>query len=123
MRARLINEISFEAGIQPPTPQITTVEVKPVEAKEAVEKPRGPTITLQLLAKYPILPEMSKFISNIRLSDMPREVFDRAYERIVEALEHGEIKRSTENYYIEVLSYPMTVMVLTALNNEWIKRR
>jgi len=121
LRLRLAKEISLEIGVQ--IPARPAVEARAEAVEVAVEKPRKPTITLQLLAKYPILPEMSKLISDIKLSEVPREVFDRVYQRVAEAVEHGEIKKITDNYYIELLSYPMTVMTLTAVGNEWLKRR
>ena len=122
LRARLIKEISFELGIQPPTkPTITAVEVKPAEV--AVEKPRKVTVTLELLAKYPILPQVSRFLDGVKMSEISREVVDRAFRKICDSLEYGEVKSIVENHYVEIVSNPVAVMILTAVGNDWLKRR
>lgn len=33
------------------------------------------------------------------------------------------MKKVTDNHYLEVLSYPAAVMLVTAVGNEWLKRR
>jgi DNA primase large subunit len=47
----------------------------------------------------------------------------RAFRKIYDALEYGEVKSFTENHYIEILSYPTCVIILTVINNDWLKRR
>jgi DNA primase large subunit len=123
LRARLVKELAFELGVQPPTrPAVTAVEAKP-EAVRAVEKPRKVTVTLELMSKYPILPQVSKFLEGIKMTEISKEVVDRAFMRIRDAVEYNEVKSFTDNYYVEVVSYPVTVMILTAVGNEWAKRR
>jgi DNA primase large subunit len=123
LRARLVKELAFELGVQPPMrPVVTTVEVKP-EVVRAVEKPRRVTVTLELMSKYPILPQVSKFLDGIKMTEVSKEIVDRAFKRIRDAVEYNEIKSFTDNYYVEVVSYPITVMILTAVGNEWAKRR
>ena len=129
LRIRLIKELALELGVQPPTmiqQAQVAVEAGPAGGAvgaEVVERPRRVIITLEVLAKYPILPEMSRFLSGISMREMTREVFERAYERVVEALERGEVKRISDNHYLEALSYPAAVMLVTAVGNEWLKRR
>jgi DNA primase large subunit len=129
LRARLIKDLALELGVQPPTIQrvqkaeAVAVEAGPAAKAEVIEKPKKITITLEVLAKYPILPEMSRFLSGVSVRQMPGEVFERAFERVVEALEKGEVKKASDNHYIEVLSYPAAVMLVTAIGNEWLKRR
>jgi len=129
LRARLIKDLALELGVQPPTIQraqkaeAVAVEAGPAAKAELVEKPKKITITLEVLAKYPILPEMSRFLSGVSVRQMPSEAFQRAFERVVEALEKGEVKKVSDNHYIEVLSYPAAVMLVTAIGNEWLKRR
>jgi DNA primase large subunit len=127
LRIRLIKDLALELGIKPPTIQHAqeAVEAGPAVKAELVEKPRPKkiTITLEALAKYPILPEMSKFLSGISMKEMTSEVYQRAFERVVEALEKGEVKKISDNHYLEVLSYPAAVMLVTAVGNEWLKRR
>jgi hypothetical protein len=124
LKARLIKEISFELGIQPPTrPAPITVEVKPSEAVQVVEKPRKVVVTMELLAKYPLLPQILKFLEGVKMNQISSEVVDRALRKIVESIEYGEVKSVTENHYIEILSYPTCVMILTVINNDWLKRR
>jgi DNA primase large subunit len=123
LRVRLVKDLSLEIGIQPPTrPVVTAVEAKP-EVVRAVEKPRKVTVTLELMSKYPILPQVSKFLDGIKMTEVSKEIVDRAFKRIRDAVEYNEIKSFTDNYYVEVVSYPTTVMILTAVGNEWAKRR
>jgi len=121
LRLRLVKEISLEIGVQPPArPE---VDMKAEALKTAIEKPRKVTVTLELLAKYLILPQVSKFLEGVKMSEVSREVVDRAFKRISEAIDYGEVKSFTDNYYVEVVSCPTTVMILTAVGNEWVKRR
>ena len=123
-RLRLIKELAFELGIQPPTrPAPITVEVKPSEALQVVEKPRKVVVTMELLAKYPLLPQILKLLEGVKMNQISREVVDRALRKIVESIEYGEVKSVTENHYIEILSYPTCVMILTVAGNDWLKRR
>jgi DNA primase large subunit len=124
VRLRLIKDLSLEVGIQPPTkPAPITVEVKPSEAVQVVEKPRKVIVTMELLAKYPLLPQILKFLEGVKMNQISREVVDRALRKIVESIEYGEVKSVTENHYIEILSYPTCVMILTIVGNNWLQRR
>jgi DNA primase large subunit len=130
LRARLVKELAFELGVQPPTPParptptpLTIAEAKAVEAAIEKPSPRRVTVTLELLAKYPMIPEVLKFLSGIRMDNVSREVVERAFRKIHDALEYGEVKSFAENHYIEILSYPTCVMILTVAGNDWLKRR
>jgi DNA primase large subunit len=123
-RLRLIKELAFELGVQPPTPTPPTIaEAKAVEAAIEKPRPRKVTVTLELLAKYPMIPEVLKFLSGIKMSQISEEVAGRAFKKIAESIEYGEVKSVTENYYIEILSYPTCVMILTIVGNNWLQRR
>jgi DNA primase large subunit len=124
LRIRLLKDLSLEIGIQPPTkPAPITVEVKPSEAVQVVEKPRKVVVTMELLAKYPLLPQILKLLEGVKMNQISREVVDRALRKIVESIEYGEVKSVTENHYIEILSYLTCVMILTIVGNNWLQRR
>jgi len=83
LKARLIKEISFELGIQPPTkPAPITVEVEPSEAVQVVEKPRKVIVTMELLAKYPLLPQILKFLEGVKMNQISREAVESLQEDI-----------------------------------------
>ncbi|MEM3693311.1 MAG: DNA primase large subunit PriL [Candidatus Bathyarchaeia archaeon] len=82
------------------------------------------------LAKYPFTREASQYVESIGLSlgDMDKPEFapilNRAEERIVEAIKSGESKfREDLDYEVEILSFPVSVALVRALGDPFLKRR
>lgn len=84
------------------------------------------------VARYPFLPEAREFISrNIDLSLESLEktgseaALKRAVERIKNALISREVKVATyheSNYVREILSFPIAIILVSMLTNEYIRR-
>ena len=81
------------------------------------------------LAKYPFIPEASKFVQDldIKIDELAnpeyRSVLNRAQERIEEAIQDALVSRKSHNYGIEIPSFPIAVMMVVALANSYIKKR
>ena len=81
------------------------------------------------LAKYPFIPEASKFVQDldIKIDELAnpeyRSVLNRAQERIEEAIQDALVSRKLHNYGIEIPSFPIAVMMVVALANSYIKKR
>lgn len=85
------------------------------------------------MAKYPFIPEALEKVRKLdfRLEDVLEPdyvpVLDRAKERIIEALTKSPPEVTYDphkyNYDVEILSFPVAVGLVSALANEYIKRR
>jgi len=81
------------------------------------------------LAKYPFIPEASKFVKDldIKIDELAnpeyRSVLNRAQERIEEAIQDALVSRKLHNYGIEIPSFPIAIMMVVALANSYIKKR
>lgn len=82
------------------------------------------------LAKYPFTREAARYVESIglNLGDMDKPDFapilNRAEERIVEALKSGESRfREDLDYEVEALSFPVSVALVRALGDPFLKRR
>ena len=90
-------------------------------------------LTTSDLAKYPFLSEAAEYIRaripDLKIEDLAdpsfKPVLDRAEERIREALLNNppEVTYRTRNTEIEIISFPVAVMIAAATGNEYIKRR
>ncbi len=82
------------------------------------------------LAKYPFTKESRDYIKGLDLKvdelvdpDFG-EALNRAEQRVEEALLGGEVKWGGERYYeIEVLSYPVAIMLVVSIDDDFLGRR
>ncbi|MFP3952321.1 MAG: hypothetical protein ACLFVP_09315 [Candidatus Bathyarchaeia archaeon] len=81
------------------------------------------------VAKYPFLKEASSLVDSldIKLEDMAtpgyEKVLDRGAERVVEAINTGEVSAKLADTTTELLSYPMAVMYVTVIGERFLDRR
>jgi DNA primase large subunit len=81
------------------------------------------------LAKYPFLKENTEYIKNLNLKteDLQKPEFDkileRAEERVIDALLYTMVERKTRNEEIEILSFPVAIMLTIATKNNFLKKR
>ena len=86
-------------------------------------------ISIADYAKYPFTIEATEFVKewDINIGDFSgpySTVLDRAEERIKEALIEGVVSwRDRPEYEVEILSYPTAVLLVSAINDSYLKRR
>ena len=73
-------------------------------------------------AKYPFLPESGKFVQMQELSisnlvdGSNDNIINRAKERIIEAAKRQEVSDKSYDYDVELLSFPVSLMLVKAAN-------
>lgn len=84
-----------------------------------------PKITLRLLAKYPFLHEARKVVSGIGFNQLPDEIVNRVRDRLLEALERGELGviPKLDNPWVELLSFPVSKAIVSTIADNWLTRR
>jgi DNA primase large subunit len=81
------------------------------------------------LAKYPFLKENTEYIRklDLKIEDLEKpefaKILGRAEERITEALLYTIVDRKTRNEEIEILSFPVAIMLTIATKNNFLKKR
>jgi DNA primase large subunit len=82
------------------------------------------------LAKYPFTKEARDYITGLNLTVAELvdpdygEILLRAEQRVEEALLDGEVKWRGEPYYdIEALSYPVAIMIVASIDDDFLGRR
>jgi DNA primase large subunit len=81
------------------------------------------------LAKYTFLPEAGNFVRDlgISISDLSSEeyaaVVRRAEERVLEAMKHGKISPKIEEREIEIMSFPVSLMLVKSTNLDHVMSR
>lgn len=81
------------------------------------------------LAKYPFLKENTEYVKklDLRIEDLVNpeleRVVERAEERVEEAVLYAIIDRKTSNEEVEILSFPVAVMLAIATANPFIMKR
>ena len=81
------------------------------------------------LAKYPFLKENAEYIKtlNLKIEDLTSPEFStilhRAEERLTEAILFANVTHKTHNLEIEISSFPVTIMLTIATQNQFIKKR
>jgi DNA primase large subunit len=86
-------------------------------------------ISIADYAKYPFTLEATEFVEewDINIGDLSgpySTVLDRAEDRIKEALIEGVVSwRDRPEYEVEILSYPTAVLLVSAINDSYLKRR
>lgn len=81
------------------------------------------------LAKYPFLKENTEYVRklDLKLEDLANpefeRVLERAEERVEEAILYTIVDRKTRKEEIEILSFPVAIMLAIATGNNFIKKR
>ncbi|MEM2093360.1 MAG: hypothetical protein QXE16_03645, partial [Candidatus Bathyarchaeia archaeon] len=81
------------------------------------------------LARYPFLKESAEYVKtlDIKVDDLQSPEFsrilDRARERVEEAILYTLVSRKLQNEEIEILSFPVAIMLTVATENNFIKKR
>jgi len=81
------------------------------------------------LAKYPFLKETHEYVKqlDLKIEDLVNpeyaNVLERAKERVEEAILYAMINRKLHNEEIEILSFPVAILLVIATENSFIKKR
>ena len=81
------------------------------------------------LAKYPFLKETADYVRklNFKIEDLTSpelsSILERAKERVEEAILYALVSRKLHNAEIEILSFPVAIMLTLATENSFIKKR
>jgi DNA primase large subunit len=81
------------------------------------------------LAKYPFLKENTEYVKrlNLKVEDLSSpelvHIVERAEERVEEAILYTLVSRRTHNDEVEILSFPVAIMLTIAAQNPFIKKR
>jgi DNA primase large subunit len=81
------------------------------------------------LAKYPFLKENTEYVKrlSLKIEDLSSpelaHVVERAEERVEEAILYTLVSRRTHNDDVEILSFPVAIMLTIATQNPFIKKR
>jgi DNA primase large subunit len=81
------------------------------------------------LAKYPFLKETAEYIKplDLQIGDLTSmgmdQILKRAEERVNEALINRRINRNTKKPELEILSFPVALLIVIATENSFIKKR
>lgn len=88
-----------------------------------------PKFTKNDLAKYPFLKEAAEYVKSLdlKVEDLPSpeysKILERARERLEEAILYALVSRKLQKEEIEILSFPTAIMLASATENQFIKRR
>jgi DNA primase large subunit len=86
-------------------------------------------LTRSDLAKYPFLTEATEYVRDLGFSIKDIEapefgpVLDRAEKRLEEALSKGRVSTDTTNESAEILSFPISNLILSMIGEERARRR
>jgi DNA primase large subunit len=81
------------------------------------------------MAKYPFIPQAVEYVQNLELkiTELDNQeyacILNRAEKRIEEAIVYAQIGQQDQNQEIEILSFPIAVMLVSATNDSFLKRR
>jgi DNA primase large subunit len=81
------------------------------------------------LAKYPFLKETTEYVKklDLKIEDLTKPelsgILERAEERVEEAILYVLVSRKLHNEEIEILSFPVAIMLAVATENSFIKKR
>jgi len=116
----LKKEFGLEAEALPEKPQETVVEVK---APTLVQEVPTPSITLEVLAKYPVLEEAKQFFSAFTVEELEGYA-EATKERIMEAIQRGEkgvLPR--EDPMEDLLTFALARVLCIAIGEPWLLKR
>jgi len=98
-------------------------------AQPTLDAGRKLILTHTDLAKYPFTPQAAEHVQRLDLKitelDNPEysRIVERAEKRIEEAILYALVSDQTRNDEIEILSFPVAVMMVAAANDTFLKRR
>ena len=81
------------------------------------------------LARYPFLRESADYVRklNLKIEDLMNpeleKVLERAEERVEEAILYTMVERKTRNEEVEILSFPVAIMLTIGTGSSFIKKR
>ena len=81
------------------------------------------------LAKYPFLKETAEYIKplDLQIGDLTTtgmdQILNRAEERVNEAIIYRTVKRNMKKTDLEILSFPVALLLVIATENSFIKKR
>lgn len=81
------------------------------------------------LAKYPFLREAAEYLEGIGFTtrdfdaDYFQPVIDRAYLRVVEAIERGIVSLNLDDPRLEIASFPVAILLVRFTGDEFLKKR
>ncbi len=81
------------------------------------------------LAKYPFLKETHEYVKQLdfKIEDLANpeyaNILGRAKERVEEAILYAIVDRKLYNEEIEILSFPVAILLVVATENSFIKKR
>ena len=81
------------------------------------------------LAKYPFLKETAEYIKpfDIQIDDLASmgmdQLLKRAEERVTEAIINRSVTRNNKKIDVEILSFPVALLIVIATENSFIKKR
>jgi DNA primase large subunit len=87
------------------------------------------SFTREDLAKYPFLKETAEYIRplDLRIDDLKSvgmdQLLKRAEERVTQTIEYRAITRDYKNLDLEILSFPVAILLVAATENSLIKKR
>lgn len=83
-------------------------------------------LTKREAAKYPFLSDTGDLVKKLELSINPiatPDIVERGTERIVEAILEGEVSSGFENSVVELLSFPLSMMMVASIKDKYLIRR
>ena len=81
------------------------------------------------LAKYPFLKETAEYIKplDLQIDDLTSmgmdQILKRAEERVNEAIINRSVTRNLKKTDLEILSFPVALLIVIATENSFIKKR
>jgi DNA primase large subunit len=81
------------------------------------------------LAKYPFLKESIEYVKklDLKIEDLAspefEKILERAEEKVTEAILYALVSRKLRNIEIEILSFPVAIMLVVATESPFIKKR
>jgi len=114
----LKKELETEAEIKPEKPQETVVTIQVPTSVQEVQ-----TITLGVLAKYPILPETRQFFEAFEVEELD-DYAEATKARILEALQRGEKGVLPRKDPVEdLLTFGLARVLCIAVGEPWLLKR
>jgi len=81
------------------------------------------------LVKYPFLKETADYVKRLdfKIEDITNPelggILQRARERVEEAISHAVVSKNPRNPEVEILSFPVAIMLVIASGNRYLKKR
>ena len=133
----LIDALHERLGLEPEPQPAEVQQASPPEATETPQTepakiemvvqtaPPKAVVDMKLLAKYPWLPQARQFLKAFMIQNLPPKVIQRGKERILDAMERGElgVTAKLDNPFVELLSFPLAKAIVSTIDDNWLKKR